>query len=67
MGSLFYSVIREIHGMKVVIDNPQCGYATLVKIKLGFFKYKFESIISSINKFENKTTTKTSKKKKRRK
>tara|TARA_Y100000992_G_C21113817_1_gene418584 strand:- start:180 stop:524 length:345 start_codon:yes stop_codon:yes gene_type:complete len=63
-------VIREIPGMKVVIDNPQCGYVTLVKIKLGFLKYKFESIISSINKFDNKTTQtpkKTKKKKKKKK
>ena len=42
-------VIREIPGMKVVIDNPMCGYVTLVKIKLGFLKYKFESLISSLN------------------
>ena len=56
-------VIREIPGMKVVIDNPSCGYVTLVKIKLGFFKYKFESIISCLNKEEAPKKKKNKKKK----
>ena len=44
-------VIRELPVLKIVIDNPNCGYVTFVKIK-GFFKYKFESIISAKIKFQ---------------
>ena len=44
-------VIRELPMLKLVIDIPSCGYVTFVKIK-GFFKYRFESIISSLNRIE---------------
>ena len=60
-------VIREIPGMKVVIDNPTCGYVTLVKIKLGFLKYKFEGLISSLNGPAKSKKTKKVKKAKKKK
>jgi len=59
-------VIREIPGMKVVIDSPSCGYVTLVKIKFGFLKYKFESIISCLNKIEEPKNKKIKTLKKRK-
>ena len=61
-------VIRELPMLKLVIDNPSCGYVTFVKIK-GFFKYRFESIVSCLNKIEQpkKKNIKTVKKKKKKK
>ena len=64
-------VIRELPMLKLVIDNPSCGYVTFVKIK-GFFKYRFESIVSCLNRIEkpqkkikkNTITKKTKKTKK---
>ncbi len=39
-------VLRELPTLKIVILNPKCGYATLVKIK-GIFSYRLESIFST--------------------
>ncbi len=41
-------VIREIPVLRLVIDNPKCGFATLVKIK-GIFSYKLQSELSAKN------------------
>ena len=64
-------VIRELPMLKLVIDNPSCGYVTFVKIK-GFFKYRFESIVSCLNgiekpkkKIKKNTITKKTKKTKK--
>ena len=61
-------VIRELPGLKLVIDNPSCGYVTFIKIK-GFFKYRFESIFSCLNKIEQpkKKTKNVIKNKKKKK
>jgi len=41
-------VVREIPIFKLVLQQKGCKYVTLIKIK-GFFTYKFESLLSSIN------------------
>tara|TARA_B100000242_G_C42935708_1_gene433964 strand:- start:351 stop:623 length:273 start_codon:yes stop_codon:yes gene_type:complete len=41
-------VIREIPVLRIVIDNPSCGFVTLVKIK-GIFSYKLQSELSAKN------------------
>ena len=42
-------VIRELPGLNLVIDNSSCGYVTFIKKKV-FFKYRFERIVSCLNK-----------------
>ena len=59
-------VIRELPALKLVIDNPDCGHVTFVKIK-GFFKYRFESIVSCLNKIEEPKKKKIKKVKKKNK
>ena len=58
-------IIRELPMLNLVIDNKDCGYVTLVKIK-GFFKYRFESILSCLNKIDKPKKTKKKQVKKRK-
>ena len=41
-------VVREIPMLKLVLQQNDCKYVTLIKIK-GIFKYRFESLFSAIN------------------
>ena len=41
-------ILREIPILKLVLQQKGCKYVTLIKIK-GFFKYRFESLLSAIN------------------
>ena len=41
-------VVREIPMLKLVLQQNDCKYVTLIEIK-GIFKYRFESLFSAIN------------------
>ena len=41
-------ILREIPMLKLVLQDPECEYVTLIKIK-GFFKYRFESLFTAKN------------------
>ena len=41
-------ILREIPMLKLVLQDPECEYVTLIKIK-GIFKYRFESLFTTKN------------------
>ena len=41
-------ILREIPMLKLALQDPECEYVTLIKIK-GIFKYRFESLFTAKN------------------